>query len=165
MKVGVEIGGTFTDLVCIDEKGVRLAKVPSTPREPDRGVFDAIAAGRVELRWIPSATALADNAAKTPHLRRYLVEADWAPVRDLALQLATRHLRLESVQRRGHFTVYAITAQPPAAAANWRVCAPSAPWPVWAGARGEGRGAPTSQFTIDHSPFTIPTARGEGRHD
>jgi hypothetical protein len=126
-------------------------------------LFDAVTAGRVEPRWIPSATALADNAAKTPHLRRYLVEADWAPVRDLALQLAARHLRLESVLRRGHFTVYAITAQPPAAAANWRVCAPSAPWPVWAGARGEGRGAPTSQFTIDHSPFTISTARGEGR--
>ena len=49
MKVGVEIGGTFTDLVCIDEKGVRLAKVPSTPREPDRGVFDAIAAAGIPV--------------------------------------------------------------------------------------------------------------------
>ncbi|MBW6401672.1 hydantoinase/oxoprolinase family protein [Roseomonas sp. HJA6] len=49
MKVGVEIGGTFTDLVCIDETGVRLTKVPSTPREPDRGVFDAIAAAGIPL--------------------------------------------------------------------------------------------------------------------
>ena len=105
-------------------------------------LFDAIAAGRVDLRWIPSATALADNAAKTPHLRRYLVEADWAPVRDLPLQLAARHLRLESVLRRGHFTVYAITAAPHGAAAHWRVCAPPAPWPVWVGARGEGQETP-----------------------
>jgi len=126
-------------------------------------LFDAVAAGRVDLRWIPSATALADNAAKTPHLTRYLVEADWAPVRDLALQLAARRLQLEPVQRSGRFTVYAISAQPSAAAADWRVCAPSAPWPIWSGVRGEGRGAPTSQFTIDHSPFTISTARGEGR--
>lgn len=49
MKVGVEIGGTFTDLVCIDEAGVRLAKVPSTPREPDRGVFDALEAASIPI--------------------------------------------------------------------------------------------------------------------
>ncbi len=123
-------------------------------------LFDALAAARVDLRWFPSATALADNAAKTPHLRRYLVEADWAPVRNLPLQLAARRLRLELVQRSGRFTVYTIAAEP-SAAADWRVCTPSAPWPVWEGAKGEGRGAPTSQFTIDDSQFTI--ARGEGR--
>jgi hypothetical protein len=105
-------------------------------------LFDAIDADRVDLRWFPSATALADNAAKTPHLRRYLVEADWAPVRDLSLQLAARQLQLEPVQRSGRFTVYAISAQPSVTAADWRVCTPSTPWPAWAGARGEGRGAP-----------------------
>jgi hydroxymethylglutaryl-CoA reductase len=37
-------------------------------------------------------------------------------------------------------------------------------WRVVAGARGEGRGASTSQFTIDNSQFTIEAgARGEGR--
>ncbi len=52
MKVGVEIGGTFTDLVCIDATGVRLAKVPSTPGEPDRGVFDALGAARIPIGGI-----------------------------------------------------------------------------------------------------------------
>jgi N-methylhydantoinase A len=42
MKVGVEIGGTFTDLVRIDADGLSIAKVPSTPSQPDRGVFDAL---------------------------------------------------------------------------------------------------------------------------
>ena len=35
MKVGVEIGGTFTDLVRIDAGGLSIAKVPSTPSQPD----------------------------------------------------------------------------------------------------------------------------------
>ncbi|WP_149537865.1 hydantoinase/oxoprolinase family protein [Siccirubricoccus phaeus] len=49
MKVGVEIGGTFTDLVCIEESGIRLTKVPSTPRQPDRGVFHALEAAAIPL--------------------------------------------------------------------------------------------------------------------
>jgi hypothetical protein len=101
---------------------------------------------------------LADNAAKTPHLRRFLVEADWAPVRDLPMQLATRQLRLEPVLRRDHFTVFAISVEPSVAAADWRVCTPAILWPVW-------EEAPTSPFTIDNSPFTIPFPRGAGRHD
>ena len=47
MRVGVEIGGTFTDLVCIDAGGVRITKVPSTPARPDAGVFDALAAAGI----------------------------------------------------------------------------------------------------------------------
>jgi N-methylhydantoinase A len=42
MRVGVEVGGTFTDLVAIDNGKVVIAKVPSTPAEPDRGALDAI---------------------------------------------------------------------------------------------------------------------------
>ncbi|MDB5413423.1 MAG: hydantoinase [Rubritepida sp.] len=42
MKVGVEIGGTFTDLVRIDANGLTIAKVPSTPSQPDAGVFHAL---------------------------------------------------------------------------------------------------------------------------
>lgn len=42
MRIGVEVGGTFTDLVAIDENGVRVVKVPSTPDRPDEGAFNAI---------------------------------------------------------------------------------------------------------------------------
>ena len=35
MRVGVDVGGTFTDLVAVEADGtVRLAKVPSTPDDP-----------------------------------------------------------------------------------------------------------------------------------
>ncbi len=42
LRVGVEIGGTFTDLVAFESDGVRVAKVPSTPASPDVGAFNAI---------------------------------------------------------------------------------------------------------------------------
>lgn len=44
MRVGVEVGGTFTDLVLVEDGKLRVAKVPSTPRSPDIGALDAIAA-------------------------------------------------------------------------------------------------------------------------
>ncbi len=44
MRVGVEVGGTFTDLVVLHEGTIRIAKVPSTPAQPDVGALNAIAA-------------------------------------------------------------------------------------------------------------------------
>ena len=42
MRVGIEIGGTFTDVVAITPDGIHTLKVSSTPSEPERGVFDAL---------------------------------------------------------------------------------------------------------------------------
>ena len=41
-RVGVEVGGTFTDLVAFEAGGVRIAKVPSTPSAPHRGAIAAL---------------------------------------------------------------------------------------------------------------------------
>ena len=44
MRIGVDIGGTFTDLACIDDAGaLHTAKTPSTPDDPSRGVMDGLA--------------------------------------------------------------------------------------------------------------------------
>src|ERR1700733_13670757 len=44
MYLGIDIGGTFTDLVLMDEDGnISTAKAPTTPGELEKGVFDAIA--------------------------------------------------------------------------------------------------------------------------
>ncbi len=40
----MDVGGTFTDLVAVGPKGLVVAKVPSTPDEPERGIWDAYAA-------------------------------------------------------------------------------------------------------------------------
>ncbi|TKT78250.1 hydantoinase/oxoprolinase family protein [Aquamicrobium sp. LC103] len=50
MRVGVEIGGTFTDLVWMREDGtVTTGKVPSTPLQVEQAVLDAIVAAGVPL--------------------------------------------------------------------------------------------------------------------
>jgi N-methylhydantoinase A len=47
MRVGIEVGGTFTDLVALDGARAVVAKVPSTPRSPDVGAFNALVAGAI----------------------------------------------------------------------------------------------------------------------
>src|SRR5690242_16618201 len=43
MLLGVDVGGTFTDAVIVSSDGaVHTAKVPTTPREQERGVLDAV---------------------------------------------------------------------------------------------------------------------------
>jgi len=49
MRAGVEVGGTFTDLVAIEGGRVRIAKVPSVPARPDDGAIDALQAAGLAL--------------------------------------------------------------------------------------------------------------------
>ena len=51
-RVGIEVGGTFTDLVAIGPAGLRTAKVPSVPSAPDEGLFAALAAAELPLAAI-----------------------------------------------------------------------------------------------------------------
>ena len=51
-EIGVDIGGTFTDVVCRDGKGaMRLVKIPTTRRNPSAGVkaADGLHAARMEV--------------------------------------------------------------------------------------------------------------------
>ena len=43
-RLGVDVGGTFTDLLLVNEKtgALHTAKVPSTPDDSSRGVFNGI---------------------------------------------------------------------------------------------------------------------------
>lgn len=49
MRVGVEVGGTFTDLVAIGPDGITVTKVPSVPRAPDEGAWNALMASNIPL--------------------------------------------------------------------------------------------------------------------
>jgi N-methylhydantoinase A len=46
-RLGVDVGGTFTDLIFYDEDTgtTRVAKAPTTPDAPERGILNAVAAG------------------------------------------------------------------------------------------------------------------------
>ena len=48
MRVGIEVGGTFTDLVAQDGERVEVVKVSSTPASPDIGAFAALAAAGID---------------------------------------------------------------------------------------------------------------------
>ncbi|MGH7373478.1 MAG: hydantoinase/oxoprolinase N-terminal domain-containing protein, partial [Candidatus Rokuibacteriota bacterium] len=49
-RIGIDVGGTFTDLVAVDDQGrVSLAKSASTPADPSIGVMDGLALLAVEL--------------------------------------------------------------------------------------------------------------------
>ena len=51
MQVGVEIGGTFTDLVAYDNEGnITNCKVFSTPDSPEKGALDALKAWGGEMK-------------------------------------------------------------------------------------------------------------------
>jgi len=52
MRVGIEVGGTFTDLVAIGPDGIRVTKVPSVPRAPDEGAFNALRASGIAVASI-----------------------------------------------------------------------------------------------------------------
>jgi N-methylhydantoinase A len=42
-RIGIDVGGTFTDLVAVDDRGgVTIAKSPSTPADPSLGVLDGL---------------------------------------------------------------------------------------------------------------------------
>src|ERR1700681_2761607 len=46
-EIGVDIGGTFTDVVCrLDDGTVRIAKLPTTSGDPSRAVLAAL-----EMAW------------------------------------------------------------------------------------------------------------------
>ena len=65
MRVGIEVGGTFTDLMVVDGEGVRTAKVPSTPANPDRGAMAAIDAAGIdptEIEELVHGSTVATNA-------------------------------------------------------------------------------------------------------
>lgn len=103
---------------------LRFAFFAATPEQPTASTF--------ELRWFPNAVYLADNAAKSPEARKFLVEPVWAGVEDAGPRLAQRGLGWE-VRRRAHnFTLYELTS-PPARSCDWCLCAgqPVAAPPGW----------------------------------
>ena len=73
-RLGVDIGGTFTDLILIREHDgeVYTAKVPSTPDDPSRAVFNGIdkvcdssAVDRRQITHVMHGTTVATNAVLT----------------------------------------------------------------------------------------------------
>ena len=105
MRVGVEVGGTFTDLIAIDGAEVRVTKVPSVPRSPEEGVFAALAAAQIPLAKVTDlvhGSTVATNAVleRKGALTAFVTTAGF---RDLLL-----------IQRQDRPKVYQLVYQKPA---------------------------------------------------
>ncbi len=48
IRIGIDIGGTFTDAFALTPQGLRIAKVPSTPQEPWKAVMEAVQSLQLE---------------------------------------------------------------------------------------------------------------------
>ena len=49
-RIGIDVGGTFTDLAAVDERGtVVIAKSASTPRDPSDGLMEGLGLLAAEL--------------------------------------------------------------------------------------------------------------------
>ena len=73
-RIGIDIGGTFTDVAMVDEDSGRIgiAKVLTTPADFGQGVIDGISRGLAENAIDPSAVALLSHA--TPVVTNALLE-------------------------------------------------------------------------------------------
>ena len=71
MFVGVDIGGTFTDLVFFDEEAKTapsVVKIPTTSTRPEKAVVDALAQNSInakKIRLLSHATTISTNALLT----------------------------------------------------------------------------------------------------
>ncbi|MFC2079598.1 hydantoinase/oxoprolinase family protein [Candidatus Bipolaricaulota bacterium] len=74
--IGIDIGGTFIDLVVSDDSGIRLYKFPSTPDAPERGVLQALEV------LIERGVFTASNVSRIAHgstvATNALLEGEWA---------------------------------------------------------------------------------------
>lgn len=119
MRVGVDIGGTFTDFVAFGADGaVRTFKTPSTPADPSIAIIDGIAAllnasgEGASLEEVLHATTIGSNAILQGQIARTALVTtrgfrDVLEIRDLRMPrlydigwtkpvpLVPRHLRLE----------------------------------------------------------------------
>jgi len=124
-RIGVDIGGTFTDVVLVDEArgGIAVVKVGTTPRDFCRGVVDALGTALrehgvsvAEVAWLAHATTVVTNAllegkgARTAfvttrgmrdvlELRRSARASLYDLFQDGPAVLVPRHLRLEVTER------------------------------------------------------------------
>jgi N-methylhydantoinase A len=119
VRVGVDIGGTYTDLVLFDDRGLVTHKLPSTPEDPGRAVMEAVSELGIPLADVSlfaHGTTVATNAviertgARTGLLttkgfrdvlqirrttRGKLYDFQWDP----PAELVPRHLRREVNER------------------------------------------------------------------
>ena len=42
IRIGIDVGGTFTDFALATPRGLVTSKLPTTPRAPERAILDGV---------------------------------------------------------------------------------------------------------------------------
>jgi N-methylhydantoinase A len=104
MRVGIEVGGTFTDLVAIGPTGVLITKVPSTPANPDEGAFQALIESGISM------AAIDDLAHGSTVATNAVLERKGGPI----AFVTTRGFRdILALQRNNRTNIYDLEYQKP----------------------------------------------------
>ena len=74
-RVGVDVGGTFTDVVAVRDGRVRVHKVASTPDAPERGVVDGLEAAAGDGLALDTVATLAHGTTVATNA---VLEREWA---------------------------------------------------------------------------------------
>lgn len=100
MRVGVEIGGTFTDLISVERSGVKIVKVASVRQRPEEGVFAALDRAEVPLERV---TELAHGSTVATNA---VLERKGARVALLATEGFGDTLLIQRLERRRIFDLF-----------------------------------------------------------
>jgi N-methylhydantoinase A len=74
-RVGIDVGGTFTDVVAVTDGRVRVHKVASTPDAPEQGVVDGLSEAADAGLSLQAVDALAHGTTVATNA---VLERDWA---------------------------------------------------------------------------------------
>ncbi|WP_254821968.1 hydantoinase/oxoprolinase family protein [Haloglomus halophilum] len=74
-RVGIDVGGTFTDVVAVTDGRVRVHKVASTPDAPEQGVVEGLSEAADEGLPLQAVDALAHGTTVATNA---VLERDWA---------------------------------------------------------------------------------------
>jgi N-methylhydantoinase A len=103
-RLGVDVGGTFTDLVAVVDGRLAVEKVASTPNAPERAVLDAVRSGRIDptvVGFFAHGTTVATNA---------VLEGEWA---DTALVTTAGFRDALEIGRQDRPSLYDLHAEKP----------------------------------------------------
>ncbi len=109
VRVGIDVGGTFTDVVAIRDGAVHVEKTPSTPDAPDDGVIDGLERSARRAGYpIDRVTTLAHGTTVATNA---VLERDWA---ETALVTTAGFRDALEIGRQARPDVYDFTAEKPA---------------------------------------------------
>lgn len=117
-RLGIDIGGTFTDVIAVPPPGSgarRSAKVPSQPQQPVNAILDAIAA--VGLDW----PQVAEIVHGTTIVTNDIVESRWRPCVLIATAGFSDTIELARGSRRHLYRMDALPRPAPLVPADLRL--------------------------------------------